>query len=148
MPSPAPREIVQVETITRLIDLGVPSFLLGSTIVGIVAQRLLRKICPDCTEERTGSAGDCEALQLEQKAWRVWQGKGCSRCRGTGYRGRTGIFEILEINDTVRAALGERVELAVLQKIARAEGMVDLRGNAVRKLLEGVTTIEEVLAVT
>ena len=135
-------------SVTRLLDLGVPSFLLASTIVGIIAQRLLRKICSDCKEERLLSASEIETLQLPQKSYRVYQGRGCNKCRGTGYKGRSGIFEVLEFTDSLRAALNDRVDLASLQVIARSDGMINLRQVAIRKLLEGITTFEEVIAIT
>ena len=134
--------------VTRLLDLGVPSFLLSSTIIGVVAQRLLRKICLECKEERILTPGEATTLQLGTKPYRVFQGKGCSRCRGTGYKGRSGIFEVLEFTDPLRAALNDRVDLGVLQKIAHADGMIGLRQVAIRKMLEGVTTFEEVIAIT
>jgi general secretion pathway protein E len=134
-------------SITRLIDLGVPHFLITSTVVGIIAQRLLRKICGSCSKERSLSEDELESLALKKPA-RVKYGEGCGECRGTGYRGRTGIFEVLEVNEGVRAAIGERPDLGHLQEVARRDGLVPLRQLAIRKMLEGITTYEEVIAVT
>jgi general secretion pathway protein E len=134
-------------SITRLLDLGVPSFLISSTVVGIIAQRLLRKICPACKRERRLSDEEVEYLALKGAA-PVWYGEGCSECRGTGYKGRTGIFEVLDVTDNVKGAISERVDLANLQAVARRDGMIPLRDLAVRKMLQGVTTYEEVIAVT
>jgi len=133
--------------ITRLLDLGVPSFLISSTVIGIIAQRLLRKICPACRRERGLSADELEYLGLKTPA-QVSFGAGCPECRGTGYKGRTGIFEVLDVNETVKGAITERPELGNLQTVARRDGLVPLRELAVRKMLEGVTTYEEVIAVT
>ncbi|HJV34857.1 GspE/PulE family protein [Geomonas sp.] len=134
-------------SITRLLDLGVPSFLISSTVIGIIAQRLLRKICPACKAERQLSEGEIEYLSLKQGG-KVWYGKGCPECRGTGYKGRTGIFEVLDVNEGIKTAISERPELGALQAAAREDGMVPLRDLAVRKMLEGITTYEEVIAVT
>ncbi|HBA88436.1 MAG TPA: type II secretion system protein E [Geobacter sp.] len=134
-------------SITRLIDLGVPPFLISSTVIGIIAQRLVRKICPSCRKERTLSGEEMEYLGLK-RAGGVWSGEGCGECRGTGYKGRTGIFEVLDVNDAVKGVITERPDLAELQAVARRDGMVTLREQAVRKMLEGITTYEEVIAVT
>jgi general secretion pathway protein E len=135
-------------SITRLLDLGVPSFLITSTVVGIIAQRLMRTICPSCKRERRLSPEEIAYLQLERKEATVWEGAGCSECRGTGYRGRTGIFEVLDFSDNVKAAISEKVDLQELYAVARADGMINLRQVAIRKMLEGVTTYEELLAIT
>ena len=135
-------------SVTRLLDLGVPSFLISSTVIGIIAQRLLRTICPYCKRERRLADEEVSYLQLEPKAYRVWEGEGCTECRGTGYKGRTGIFEVMDFTDTVKGVLSDQVDLTALYGAAMAGGMVNLREVAVRKLLEGVTTYEEVVAVT
>ena len=134
--------------ITRLLDLGVPSFLIASTVIGIIAQRLLRKICPQCKRERLLTDEEVAHLQLEKKEYRVWEGEGCSDCRGTGYRGRTGIFEVMEFTDGIKAVMNDKADLVGLQAAARRDGMVGLREVAVRKMLEGITTYEEVVAIT
>jgi general secretion pathway protein E len=134
-------------SVTRLLDLGVPPFLISSTVVGIIAQRLLRKICPACKRERRLSGDEMEYLGLAT-AMQVWFGEGCGECRGTGYKGRTGIFEVLDVNEGVKAVISERLDLASLRSVAKNDGMVTLRELAVRKMLQGVTTYEEVIAVT
>jgi len=134
-------------SITRLLDLGIPPFLITSTVIGIIAQRLLRKICPACKKERDLSDDELEYLGLT-KAGRVWYGAGCGECRGTGYRGRTGIFEVLDVNEGVKAAITERLDLGNLQAVARRDGMTPLRELAIKKMLQGITTYEEVIAVT
>uniref|UniRef100_C6E4T6 Type II secretion system protein E n=1 Tax=Geobacter sp. (strain M21) TaxID=443144 RepID=C6E4T6_GEOSM len=134
-------------SVTRLIDLGVPPFLISSTVVGIIAQRLLRKICPACKKERRLAPDELEYLGLK-RAGVVWSGEGCPECRGTGYKGRTGIFEVLDVNEAVKGVISERLDLAELQAVARRDGLVTLREQAVRKMLEGISTYEEVIAVT
>lgn len=135
-------------SVTRLLELGVQSFLLSSTIVGIVAQRLLRKICPSCKKERELTAEEAEYLQLPKKHYKVSFGEGCADCRGTGYRGRTGIFEVMEFSERVRAVLTDKADVSALYEAAKADGMLSMRQAAVRKLLEGITTYEEVVSVT
>lgn len=135
-------------SITRLLDLGIPSFLISSTIIGVVAQRLIRKTCPDCKKERMLSEEEMEYLQLVRKPYSISYGDGCLQCRGTGYRGREAIFEVMEFSDKMRAAFSSRMELNTLYDIVKADGMVDLRQVAVRKMLEGVTTYEEVVSMT
>ena len=135
-------------SVTRLLDLGVPSFLITSTVVGIVAQRLLRCICKECKHERKLSPEEIAYLQLDKPEVTVWEGAGCGECRGTGYRGRTGIFEILDLSDNVKEVITEKMDLAALYVAARNDGMTSLRQVAIRKMLEGVTTYEEVLAIT
>ena len=134
-------------SIIRLLDLGVPPFLISSTLIGIIAQRLLRKICPFCKRERVLSSEEMEHLQIK-KTYTVYYGDGCSECRGTGYRGRTGIFEVMELTDKIRAILSGKVEMHLLHEAARADGLVSLREAAIKKMLEGVTTYDEVIAVT
>jgi general secretion pathway protein E len=135
-------------SITRLLDLGVPSFLISSTVIGIIAQRLVRCICPSCKRERHLSDEEIAFLGMDEKLYPVHYGEGCTECRGTGYRGRTGIFEVMEFTDNLRSRLNERIEMVDLQKIACQDGMVSLRQVAIKKMLEGVTTYEEVISVT
>jgi general secretion pathway protein E len=135
-------------SVTRLLDLGIPSYLISSTVVGIVAQRLLRKICLSCKKERFLTPAESGYLQLEKKEYRVCFGEGCTDCRGTGYKGRTGIFEVLEFTDRIKKVLIGDHDLNALQMAAAADGMVPLRQVAIRKMLEGVTTYEEVVAIT
>jgi general secretion pathway protein E len=134
--------------LTRLIDIGIPSFLLSSTIIGVIAQRLLRKICPHCKVERPLTEEEMEHLQLGKKPHKAYYGEGCLECRGTGYRGRTGIFEVMELTDNIKAVLTDNVEMGAVCDIARKDGMVTLRAQAIRKMLEGITTYEEVVAMT
>ncbi len=135
-------------TIVRLIDLGVPPFLISATLLGIVAQRLVRKICPHCKKIRNLSQEEYRYLQLPEKSYAVWEGEGCKECRGTGYKGRTGIFEVLDMNDRIKSIITASVELSDLLAAAQENGLESLRQVAVRKMLEGVTTYEEVVAIT
>ncbi len=135
-------------SVTRLLDLGMQSFLLSSTIIGIVAQRLVRRICPNCKRERKLTEDEMEYLKLGKKSYKVHYGEGCTECRGTGYKGRTGIFEVMEFSDKVKSILSDKIELRTLYDIARSEGMENLRDVAIKKMLEGITTYEEIISVT
>ena len=134
--------------ITRLIDLGVPAFLISSTVLGIMAQRLVRKICDECKVTRSLSADEIELLGLEKKEYKVWEGEGCARCRGTGYKGRIGIFEIVEVTDAFKRELSRTQDLEILRETAIANGMTTLKSAAIEKMLQGVTTAREIIAVT
>lgn len=135
-------------TIIRLLDLGVPPFLISATVLGIVAQRLVRKICPHCKKIRTLSQDERAYLQLAEKSYAVWEGEGCKECRGTGYKGRSGLFEVMEMNDTLKALVTDSVALADVSAAAKREGLVSLREIAIHKMLEGETTYEEVISMT
>jgi len=138
-------------SITRLLDIGVPSFLINTTLIGVIAQRLVRKVCPHCAEWYHLSEDECAILGISReksKTIKVSVGAGCPQCRGTGYLGRTAIFEILEVTDKVRAAIEERTTPTKLKQIAQTEGFTTLRENAIRILLKGITTVDEVVRVT
>ncbi len=135
-------------SVTRLIDLGVPSFLISSTVVGIIAQRLMRKICPECKRERKLTPEEITYLLPGRKNVTVWEGAGCGECRGTGYRGRTGIFELLDFTEKVKSIISDKMDLAALYAAAKEDGMINLHQVAISKMLEGITTYEEVLAIT
>ena len=135
--------------ITRLADLGVPRFLIGSTLVGVVAQRLVRTICRGCSRETTVSAGEAETLAAFEIAGRpVRAGAGCARCRDTGYQGRRAVFEILPIDARAAAEVLAGCAAEDLARSARRRGVRSLRQAAVRLLLEGETSVTEVIRVT
>ena len=138
-------------TVIRLLDLGVPAFLIQATLVGMLSQRLVRKICPYCKEPFEMEAE--ELLQMgiatrQSGTVRMFRGKGCDRCRGTGYHGRIAIYEVLAYSDAMKNLTNSSVDLNVLRNQALSQGMITLRDNAIIKLLEGVTTYQEVLRVT
>ncbi len=138
-------------SISRLADLGVERFLLGSCLIGAMAQRLVRKICPHCVTERTLNAEEITALRIAVppgKRIKVREGAGCHDCRGTGYLGRTGIFEILRIDDAVKQLILDGKDAPEIKREAVKLGMRTLRQAALKKLAEGTTTFEEVVRVT
>jgi type II secretory ATPase GspE/PulE/Tfp pilus assembly ATPase PilB-like protein len=136
---------------TRLIDLGVQPFLINSTLIGVIAQRLVRKVCAYCAETYHLSEDECKVLGIEYnkvKNLSVSIGTGCPQCRGTGYYGRTGIFEILEVTDKIKAAIERKDTPSQIKKIAQSEGFSTLRENAIKILLQGTTTFDEIVRVT
>lgn len=135
-------------SVTRLLDLGVPGFLINSTVIGIVAQRLVRRVCANCRKERLLTGEEMEHLRLKPKEYKVWYGEGCVDCRSTGYKGRTAVFEMLDFNEDMRSVLAGTNDITALEKAARAGGMSTLRESAIRKMLMGQTTYEEVISVT
>ena len=137
--------------VTRLLDLGVPSFLIQSSLVGLVAQRLVKKICPNCTEAFSMDSDALKSLGINVDAGRavsLKRGKGCRQCRGTGYYGRSAIFEVLPYTESLKRLTTADADLEAIRIRAREEGLVTLRDNAVQKLLAGETTYQEVLRVT
>jgi general secretion pathway protein E len=137
--------------VTRLMDLGVQPFLISSSLTGIVAQRLVRKIFPHCEESYKVKATDLAPLVLGKEPdteLELKMGKGCQKCRNTGYLGRSSIFEVLPMSEKLRELTNRQGSLAELQKVALREGMQTLQQSAVDKMLRGVTTFEEVVRVT
>jgi len=138
-------------SITRLLDLGLPAYLIASTVIGIMAQRLVRKICRQCERSYELLPEEAEAVGLaadKDRRITVKYGGGCSQCRGTGYLGRTGIYEVLEVNEKIRPLITDRTDIEAIKRAAVADGMVVLREAAVRKMLAGETTFDEVIRVT
>jgi general secretion pathway protein E len=138
-------------SVTRLLDLGIQPFLISSTLVGTMAQRLMRRICEECKRNRPLSVEEAGMLNLQAPAGKriiVKEGAGCIRCRNTGYFGRTGIFEILPIDNTIRDLIDRSEDFLKIKEMAVKRGMRTLRQSALRKLAEGVTSFEEVVRVT
>ncbi|MBI5236909.1 MAG: type II/IV secretion system protein [Deltaproteobacteria bacterium] len=135
-------------SITRLMDLGVPPFLINAAVIGVLAQRLVRVICVLCKAERALSADEILNLRLKPKDYRVFYGEGCGECRGTGYRGRTGVFEVMGMTERLKDIISKTTDAALIRKTAVNDGMTLLRQSAAKKMLLGITTYEEVVSVT
>ncbi|HEX7150354.1 MAG TPA: ATPase, T2SS/T4P/T4SS family [Thermoanaerobaculia bacterium] len=138
-------------SVTRLIDLGIQPFLISSTLVGAMAQRLVRKICEDCKRNRPLTQEEAAMLNLQAPPGKriiVKEGAGCMRCRNTGYFGRSGIFEMLSIDNAIRDLIDRREDFLKVKDVAVKRGMRTLRQSALRKLAEGATSFEEVVRVT
>jgi len=137
--------------IARLTDIGVQPFLVASSLRAIMAQRLVRRICLSCRQPAELSESEMRALQIETGQLhdaQVMQGRGCEQCRGTGYKGRIGIFEIFVLDDEVRHMINKRSATLSLRQRARELGMRTLREDGVRKILAGLTSAEEVISIT
>jgi general secretion pathway protein E len=139
--------------VTRLAELGVERFLLASVLRGVLAQRLVRQVCADCAVDGTLTAQQVEALALKvpierRDELKVRWGEGCPKCRHTGLYGRTGVFELLDVQRRVRQLVSEGKDANEIAYAARVEGMATLREAAIRKLAEGATTFEEVVRLT
>ncbi|HEV3272282.1 MAG TPA: ATPase, T2SS/T4P/T4SS family [Candidatus Methylacidiphilales bacterium] len=137
--------------VTRLVDIGVKKFLVASSVRAIMAQRLVRRICSGCTEPYTPTEGELRSLnlksdQIEQASFR--KGRGCDKCRDTGYRGRMGIFEICVLDDEIRSMVNEGLSVSMIRQRARDLGMRTLREDGIRKVLAGMTTPDEVISAT
>ena len=138
-------------SITRLVEMGIEPFLVSSSIIGIVAQRLVRTVCKDCGRKYTPTAEELLEIGVEQKDLKgrqIYRAVGCPNCMETGYSGRTGIHEILMMSDKVRESLMKGSDAGTIRKIAQSEGMKNLRDDASSKVLAGMTTIAEILRVT
>jgi general secretion pathway protein E len=137
--------------VSRLLDLGVYPFLISGTLLGVVAQRLVRRVCPFCAVDDALTPEQVEQLRIpgaEGRRLRVKRGEGCIKCRGTGYRGRVGIFEMLRVTPRVQKLVQARAPAQDIKREALHDGMLTLREYAIRKMAKGETTFEEVLAMT
>lgn len=131
--------------ITRIVDLGIPPYMVAATLQGVLAQRLVRRICTHCGEPRGAEAADMALLQVVEHGQRLRRGGGCALCRQTGFSGRVGLFELLAVDDRLRGSLQNSPDVGHLRELAEEAGMRRLREDGRRKVLEGVTTSEEVL---
>ncbi len=137
--------------VTRLVDIGVKPFLVSAALRGVVAQRLARRVCPECRRPHRLSPSELQSLQISPAVAAgasFFRGEGCPACRGSGYRGRIGIFEILVLSDPLREMIHAGAGLARLRQEARREGWRTLREDGVRKLTAGLTTVEEIASLT
>ena len=134
-------------SIARLLDMGIEPFLITATLEGIVAQRLVRRICTNCKTQFEPSEAQLSELQLlpeDVKGKKFFYGRGCSRCNGTGYKGRIGIFEIMVFNDDIRDLIMNQASTSVLRAAAQKAGMRLLRDNGLAVIYDGITTIDEI----
>jgi general secretion pathway protein E len=135
--------------VSRLLDLGVEPYLVSSSLIAIIAQRLVRRVCPDCKRPMTPAPHELRDLGLEEyKDATFFVGEGCSRCFQTGYRGRTGIYEVMLINEAIQEMIYRQETAGQIKRLAVQAGMQTLRMDGARKVLAGITTLSEVLRVT
>ena len=137
--------------VTRLIDMGIESFLVTSSVIAILAQRLVRTICDNCKEEYTPDQESLQSIGINPDAVsdkRFYRGKGCSSCLNTGYTGRTGIFEMMILDDRIKNLILKTSDANAIKHRAVEQGMITLRQDGAQKVINGITTIEEVFRVT
>lgn len=134
---------------TRLIDMGIEPFLVASSVVAVLAQRLLRRICPDCKRPYAPSEEELSRLDVAPGAnVTLYRGAGCAACSQTGYRGRIGIFELMVLNDDIRRLIGGKADSTAIKHAAITNGMVTLKQEGAERVLQGQTTLEEVMRIT
>jgi type IV pilus assembly protein PilB len=137
--------------ITRLLDMGVKPFLVASSLQAVMAQRLVRVLCPNCKEPDPSPdpalLTACGLRSEDIRGKKIYRAVGCAQCNNTGYRGRKGIFELMEMNTTLRDLAFKRAPLAKITDVAKMSGMVTLLEDGVKKVLDGITTLEEILTV-
>jgi general secretion pathway protein E len=137
---------------TRLIDMGIEPFLVSSSVIAVMAQRLVRRVCADCRVEQDATDEELQEIGLDRRrvgASVIYRpGSGCPACKQTGYRGRSGIHELLVVDDDIRNLVMKNADSATVRREATAKGMNTLREDGAEKVLLGLTTIEEVLRVT
>jgi type IV pilus assembly protein PilB len=137
------------EAISRLVDIGVEPYLISSSVIGVLAQRLVRTICPDCKTPYQVDPNVMKDLGEEmaklKKPLTLYQGKGCKNCKQSGYRGRSGIYELLLVNEEIKKLISDRASTQVIRDVAKKTGgLVPLRVDGLRKVLKGITTLDEV----
>lgn len=131
-------------TLDRMVDMGVERYMLADSVVGVIAQRLVRKLCPYCRKKRLASAEEKRIMHLpEEEAVEIYEPAGCNLCNDTGYYGRKGVFEIMEVNEELQRLIAEGSDSKNLIHAAKRNGMRTLRENGVRDVLAGITSIEE-----
>jgi general secretion pathway protein E len=137
--------------VTRLIDMGIESFLVTSSVIGILAQRLVRNVCNGCKEEYIPDEESLENIGITPEmssGKKIYKGKGCQDCLNTGYKGRTGIFEFMILDDAIKSLILKTSDSNAIKKKAVNQGMVTLRQDGALKVLNGITTVEEILRIT
>jgi general secretion pathway protein E len=137
--------------VTRLTDIGIEPYLIASSVECIIAQRLVRLICPECRRDYSPSLETLRTIQIDGVSldtMRLQRGVGCKKCKSSGYYGRTGIYEILLVDDAMQELIMTGAPASIVKQKARHQGMVALKEDGLRKVKAGLTTIEEVLRVT
>jgi type IV pilus assembly protein PilB len=136
-------------SITRLVNIGLEPFLVGAAVNGVLAQRLIRRLCKECKQTEPPSEEMAEFLSMQGLPNdEIWAARGCEKCRKTGYSGRVGIYEMLVIDDSLRDIIARNPNVAEFRRLCIERGMVTLRQDGLRKVAKGMTTISEVLRVT
>ncbi|QZY56989.1 GspE/PulE family protein [Crassaminicella profunda] len=133
-------------TVTRLVDMDIEPYLVSSSVVGVIAQRLIKKICVNCKESYTPNNTEKNLLKIDNHI-PLYKGKGCSVCNYTGYKGRQAVHEIMPINETLRLLIDEKASIDKIRKIAFNQGMVSLKESCKQLVLQGITTVDEMIRI-
>ncbi|MFA5155985.1 MAG: ATPase, T2SS/T4P/T4SS family [Candidatus Omnitrophota bacterium] len=131
--------------VTRIIDIGIEPYLLAPSLIMIIAQRLIRKLCPDCKEAQEPTAEQLKSVKLKTDL--IYKPKGCQKCGQTGFRGRTCISEVMVLNEEIRELVNQRASFTKIREVARASGMQTLYDSAIKKVEDGSTSLEEALSI-
>ena len=136
--------------ITRLVDMGVEPFLVGSSLVAVLAQRLVRVLCTDCRQAYVAAPEELQEIGIKppDRDVTLYKAVGCTACNYTGYRGRMGIFELMMIDDDIRSMVSKNIDSKTIKKAAVGKGMGTLRVDGARKVLRGITSVAEVIRAT
>ncbi len=136
-------------TITRLADMGIEPYLIADSTIGVIAQRLVRRLCPDCKKAKKASADDLELLMREpDEDITIYEPCGCPRCDGTGFKGRIGVYEIMEVSQPLKTIISKNGSAEDIKNKALEEGMNTLRMSATKYVLEGITSVPEMMRVS
>lgn len=136
-------------TVTRLLDMGVDSYLIADSVVGIIAQRLVRRLCPNCKKKRRAEEYELEFMDLDPTVpTDIWEARGCPGCNNTGYYGRIGVYEIMELSPDIKRLINKKATAEEIKQQALSDGMQTLRMNATKLVLSGVTSFQEILSVS
>ena len=136
-------------TITRLADMGIEPYLIADSTIGVIAQRLVRRLCPECKRQKKADAEELELLQMEPDAdVTIYEPCGCPRCDGTGFKGRIGVYEIMEVTQPLKLIIGKNGTAEDIKNKALEEGMSTLRMSATKYVLEGITSVQEMMRVS
>lgn len=136
-------------TITRLADMGIEPYLIADSTIGVIAQRLVRRLCPECKRQKKADAEELELLQLEPDAdVTIYEPCGCPRCDGTGFKGRIGVYEIMEVTQPLKSIISKNGSAEDIKEKALEEGMNTLRMSATKYVLEGITSVQEMMRVS
>lgn len=136
-------------TITRLADMGIEPYLIADSTIGVIAQRLVRRLCPECKRQKKADADDLELLQLApDEDVTIYEPCGCSRCDGTGFKGRIGVYEIMEVTQPLKTIIAKGGNAEDIKNKALEEGMNTLRMSATKYVLEGITSVQEMMRVS
>lgn len=135
-------------TVSRLADMGVESYLIADSVVGIIAQRLVRRLCPKCKQKRLVNEDEMELMELTDPNTEIYEPVGCPNCDNSGYRGRIGVYEILEVNNDIKRVIAKGGDADEIKEVALKNGMSTLRMSATRYVLNGITSVSEMIKVS